>query len=157
MPSWRKIAFSILLAIAVFGLVYPVYVIRPFRHQGAGELQAALLVLRYRGIAEALAAIASVLIVVACWRNRRDKIFGLVVTVLVIACGILSRVNVYERMFHPIDNPSFAAAADVKLDPEERVIAVGTGNTARAYPIRNLAYHHLVNDVAGGVPIAATY
>jgi hypothetical protein len=30
-------------------------------------------------------------------------------------------------------------------------------NEARAYPVRSLSYHHIVNDVIGGVPIAATY
>jgi hypothetical protein len=145
------------LAIAIFGLVYPVYVIRPFRHQGAKELQAALFVLRYRGLAEAIAAIASVFTVAVWWRNRGDKTLGVVATILVIACGILSRVNVYEVMFHPIDKPSFQAVSEVRLDADERVIAVRVGNTARAYPIRNMAYHHVVNDTVGGVPIAATY
>jgi hypothetical protein len=81
----------------------------------------------------------------------------MVMTVLVIACGILSRVNVYEMMFHPIERPSFAAASEVRLDSDERVIAIKIRDAARAYPIRNLAYHHVVNDVLGGMPIAATY
>ena len=28
---------------------------------------------------------------------------------------------------------------------------------AAAYPIRQLAYHHLVQDIVGGVPIVVTY
>jgi hypothetical protein len=66
-------------------------------------------------------------------------------------------VNVYEIMFHPISQPSFAAASDVRLDGDEKVIAVRIGSASRAYPVRNIAYHHVVNDVVGGVPIAATY
>ncbi len=31
------------------------------------------------------------------------------------------------------------------------------GDKARAYPIRSISYHHVVNDRLGGVPIAATY
>jgi len=31
------------------------------------------------------------------------------------------------------------------------------GSDARAYPISQMAYHHILNDVIGGVPIAVTY
>lgn len=150
----------IFLAIAVFGLVYPFYVIRPFRPQGAAELQAALWVLRYRGLAEALMAAAALVTLTFCWRwqrGRATKIGGLLVTVLVFASAILCRVNIYEIMFHPVGRPSFGVASTSKLDGAERVIAVKVGPAARAYPIRNMAYHHVVNDVVGGVPIAATY
>jgi hypothetical protein len=37
------------------------------------------------------------------------------------------------------------------------VLAVRSGAQARAYPIRAMAYHHLVNDTLGGVPLVATY
>jgi hypothetical protein len=37
------------------------------------------------------------------------------------------------------------------------VIAVRFGTDTRAYPIREMAYHHVVNDVVDGVPIAVTY
>jgi hypothetical protein len=34
---------------------------------------------------------------------------------------------------------------------------VKLGGESRAYPVRMMAYHHIVNDVVGGVPIVATY
>jgi hypothetical protein len=37
------------------------------------------------------------------------------------------------------------------------ILAVRYSNDARAYPIREMAYHHILNDVVGGVPIAVTY
>ncbi len=37
------------------------------------------------------------------------------------------------------------------------VMAVHLGGEARAYPIRIVSYHHIVNDVVGGLPIVATY
>jgi hypothetical protein len=45
----------------------------------------------------------------------------------------------------------------VKLDGRERVIAVKIGGSARAYPIRAIAYHHVINDVVERVAIVATY
>ena len=71
--------------------------------------------------------------------------------------GVLARVNVYELMFHPMGPPSFTAAHEAKLDKDEKVIAVQVGGQARAYPIRGMSYHHIVNDVVGGVAIVATY
>ena len=70
---------------------------------------------------------------------------------------MLSHVNVYERMFHPMGSPSFETAQATRLDGKEMVIAVDIGGAARAYPIRILSYHHIANDTVGGVPIAATY
>jgi hypothetical protein len=66
-------------------------------------------------------------------------------------------VNVYELMFHPMSSPTFVSAAEVKLDKDEKVIAIAVNGAARAYPIRSISYHHIVNDVVGGVPIVATY
>jgi hypothetical protein len=34
---------------------------------------------------------------------------------------------------------------------------VAAGVEARAYPVRALAYHHVVNDIVAGEPIVATY
>jgi len=60
-------------------------------------------------------------------------------------------------MFHPDIRPSFTAAQSVKLDGAEKVIAVRIGGEARAYPIRSMSYHHVLNDMVGGVAIVATY
>jgi hypothetical protein len=37
------------------------------------------------------------------------------------------------------------------------VMAVRIGREARAYPIVQMAYHHILNDTVGEVPIAVTY
>jgi hypothetical protein len=147
------------VALALFGLVYPVYVIRPFRAQGQTELQIALFVLRYRFFAEAASLIAAVLTVTFVWRAAatRTRIAGGIAALLVAAFALLSKVNPYEIMFHPVGQPDFGRVADSRLGEKERVLAVSIGGAARAYPIRNLAYHHLVNDNLGGVPIVPTY
>jgi hypothetical protein len=43
------------------------------------------------------------------------------------------------------------------LVPNDKVIGVELGDEARAYPLRVLVWHEVVNDVVGGVPIAVTY
>ena len=69
----------------------------------------------------------------------------------------MARLNYFEWMFHPIAGAQFLAQSDSKLDPKEMILAVRFGSDARAYPISQMAYHHVLNDVVGGVPIAVTY
>jgi hypothetical protein len=66
-------------------------------------------------------------------------------------------VNIYELMFHPMGSPTLVSIADVKLDKDEKVIAIAVNGAARAYPIRSISYHHVVNDMVGEVPVVATY
>ena len=87
------------------------------------------------------------------WR----RVLAGVVASFVAVLAFLARVNVYELSFHPIDHSSFSAASQMKLDPDEKVIAAFIGGEARAYPIRNMSYHHVINDVVGKVAIVATY
>ena len=57
-----------------------------------------------------------------------------------------------------IDNPVFAAVADVKdIADTEPVVGVTIGDDVRAYPLRILMWHEIVNDVIGGVPVAVTF
>ena len=155
---WLTIAVCFLAALAA--LIYPVYVIRPFRAQGSRELMAALAVLRFRPPVVILCTIVSVAVFVRYWRRQPRwvyRVLGVVGVLAVGAVAVLSRVNIYELMFHPFDRPSFMPVADVKLEGDEKVIAVKVEGAGRAYPIRVISYHHVINDVVGGVPIAATY
>ena len=58
-----------------------------------------------------------------------------------------------------IDGPAFLPAADeTRLMDREPVIAVEIeGETPRAYPIRYLTWHEIVNDEIGGIPVAVTF
>lgn len=57
-----------------------------------------------------------------------------------------------------IDNPKFIAAAEEKdLGEMEPVIGLEVNGEAKAYPLRILIWHEIVNDVIGGKPVAVTY
>jgi len=60
-------------------------------------------------------------------------------------------------MFHPVPAPGFVAADKAKVDGDDMILAVSLANEPRAYPIRTMGYHHIVNDRVGGQPIVATY
>jgi hypothetical protein len=148
------------VAVSLISVAYPVYVIRPFRAQGASELAAALVVARFQRLLTAISAGAALLAMVGYWREKPRmwrRVLAGAGAGLVAVLAFLARVNVYELSFHPIDHSSFAAASEVKLDRDEKVISVLIGGEARAYPNRSMSYHHVVNDVVGRVAIVATY
>ncbi len=58
----------------------------------------------------------------------------------------------------PIDQPLFKPAGDVKeLPGREPVIVYPLNENARAYPLRILTWHEIVNDTVAGIPVAVTY
>ncbi|MCO4848386.1 MAG: DUF3179 domain-containing protein [Yoonia sp.] len=58
-----------------------------------------------------------------------------------------------------LSDPEFRNVADEdRLSPREPVITVEIeGATPRAYPIRYLTWHEIVNDTVGGIPVAVTF
>ncbi|SMX41936.1 DUF3179 domain-containing protein [Actibacterium lipolyticum] len=57
-----------------------------------------------------------------------------------------------------LDAPRFIAASqETRLSAREPVVTVKLGETTRAYPIRYLTWHEIVNDTVNGVPVAVTF
>ncbi|MBM3531115.1 MAG: DUF3179 domain-containing protein [Alphaproteobacteria bacterium] len=63
-----------------------------------------------------------------------------------------------------IDRPKFetlsaggARGWSTRIAGNEPVVSVSVGSDARAYPIRILIWHEIVNDTVGGRPLAVTY
>lgn len=57
-----------------------------------------------------------------------------------------------------IDAPTFQPAKDEATIPgNEPVVAFEHNGVARAYPLRYLMWHEIVNDTVGGLPVAVTY
>jgi Protein of unknown function (DUF3179) len=162
-PWSRRICFWLLIVCLVVSFVclaYPIFVIRPFRHQGPRELLVALALIRDRPPIEAVCAVFALAVLAWYWQlqpRRWRRILAAVGAAFVCAFAVLSQVNIFELMFHPAAHPVFVAAQQMKLDSDEMVIAVKLGEDARAYPIRSISYHHIINDVVGHEPIVATY
>jgi hypothetical protein len=69
-----------------------------------------------------------------------------------------ARQNHFEWMFNPLPDPTYAPAALVQsVDDRDMVVAVEIGGDAVAWPVRQMAYHHIVQDKVGGVPVVSTY
>lgn len=57
-----------------------------------------------------------------------------------------------------IDDPLFVKASEIQdVDDREPVIIFPLEGTPRAYPLRVLIWHEIVNDEIDGVPVAVTY
>ena len=56
-------------------------------------------------------------------------------------------------------DPALVSAdeAEAWMDPSEQVLALSINGDNRAYPIKMLSRHEIVNDVVGGKPIAVTW
>ncbi|MGO9061451.1 MAG: DUF3179 domain-containing (seleno)protein [Candidatus Binataceae bacterium] len=70
----------------------------------------------------------------------------------------LISANLVKDKIIALDHPKFIAANDAHfLQPMERLIGVVVNGVAKAYPIRILDWHEVVNDVTAGKPIAVTF
>lgn len=58
--------------------------------------------------------------------------------------------SIDDPQFHPLEQ-------ERKVGPKEPVIGLVINGDARAYPLRILMWHEIVNDIVGGVPVAVTY
>ncbi|WP_350332966.1 DUF3179 domain-containing protein [Coralliovum pocilloporae] len=57
-----------------------------------------------------------------------------------------------------IDDPRFVSAtSEQTVQPKEPVIRLEINGDVRAYPLRIMTWHEIVNDTVGGVPVAVTY
>ena len=156
---WIWTAFT-LCALAAIGLFFiPAFIIRPFRHQATRALLVAMALRQHAPLWTLIAALACLIFAFAIWRTVGLWRKALVVLTLLVVTfsAVMARQNYFEWMFHPIAGPQFLAQSASKLDPKEMIMAVHLGGDARAYPITQMAYHHVLNDVVTGVPIAVTY
>lgn len=147
---------AVLIALAT--LITPLWVMRPFRPQGPMELTVALWVLRFGPWLLAGAGLMAVVAAVRAWPGGWWRRVGAVLMLLLmVGAGTLSRINVFEMMFEPLPAPRFAGASESGLPGDAIVMAVRVGEQARAYPVEVMAYHHVFNDVIGDTPLVVTY
>jgi len=159
MKRWLALILLVVLSLAF--VAAPVYLIQPFKPQTARALEAGYEVKRLAPWLTVVAALAALAVVVWIWRGSRRrwaKALAVVLFVPVAASVWLARQNVYEVMFNPLADASYAPADKVDyVNGDDMVLAVERGGERAAYPVRLMAYHHVVADTVGGVPLVATY
>ena len=146
------------LALLAFA-AYPMYVIRPFREQAPAALEHALWVLLHDKPLSLILAFLITALALLLWRRAgwMAKLLLAPAVIVAVLAAASTWVNPFEHMFHPLGEPKYLAADRATIDPKDMVIAVTLGGESRAYPIREMGYHHIVNDRLHGLPIVVTY
>jgi hypothetical protein len=159
----RKATWLLLLVIALVALaivVAPVWIIQPFKAQSAREVEVSYAVKRWSPWVTIIALAIGLFLVVKLWRGSRwwKRAFLVLVFVPLLAASWFARQNHFEWMFNPLAHAAYAKTTDAGfVTDSDIVMAVETNGEAAAYPIRLMAYHHLVQDTVGGTPLVATY
>lgn len=159
----RLAVLAILLGIiAAFAVVMiPAMLIQPFKPQTSDQVHISYLLKRWSPLATALVTIGLAVLAVMMWSGARRwwRKTALVLAVLVTLLPLwFARQNHFEWMFKPIAQSGYVAASDASfLGDNDMVMGVEINDEKVAYPVRALAYHHVVLDTVGRKPIVATY
>ena len=156
---WLLLPGLLLLSIALVAI--PVFLIQPFRPQTQRALEFSFLLRRWSPLATIILLIATFALVILQWGRARRwwrKAILVVLLLLTFVPAWFARQNHFEWMFNPLRNSTYVKASDASfVRDSDMVLAVKINNEAVAYPVRLMAYHHIVSDVVGGTPICATY
>jgi uncharacterized protein DUF3179 len=154
---WLLLGLLAALSLSLF--LIPAFVIRPFRYQSERALGLAIAVKRIAPALSVAALVGVLALGLRLWRSSSKLLRSGIALALVLsaAAAVMVRQNYFEWMFHPITAAGFVSAGDARLAEKEMVMAVRIGTEARAYPIVQMAYHHILNDTVAGVPVAVTY
>jgi hypothetical protein len=161
--SSRLVFWLILPALMLLSLAFvavPVFLIQPFRPQTEKALAVSYLLKQWSPFATIVLLALAALLVTWQWRNARwwRRLLMVIILLLMLPPAWFARQNHFEWMFNPLRQTAYVKTTETSfVRDSDVVLAVKNNNEAAAYPVRLMAYHHLVQDVVGGTPICATY
>jgi hypothetical protein len=132
----------------------------PFRAQTAAGVEWSYMLRRWSPTATVVATLLFLALCAKLWRGARwrHRLAMPVMLAPLLAVTWFARQNHFEWMFNPLPNADYARVAEAGyVADSDMVMAIEINGDAVAYPVRTMAYHHVVNDVVGGKPITATY
>ncbi len=161
----RRLLWPVLLfaaAAAVTVVLVPTFTIHPFRPQTASGVELSYVLKRAAPLVTAIALAAALASALLLWRGARRWWRRGIIVLLVAVTGLVTwfaRQNHFEWMFNALPKAEYVAVPEARafLVDAEVVMGIDVEGTAIAYPVRQLAYHHLVNEIVGGIPLVVTY
>ena len=157
-----QIATLIATSLTSFLLVFiPAYLIRPFVAQSPRGLTVAYFLRSLSPWATLGLCLVGGVLTLNLWCDSRSRIGRAALgagALVLLGSAVMSRQNHFEWLFQPIAAPGFVAASEADhVTGSDMVLGIRLREEARAYPVRIVAYHHLVNDVVAGQPVVVTY
>jgi len=155
---WLFLLLSVVVVLVV--VLTPIFLIMPFKAQTPRIMEVSYVMRRWSPWLTLVAAVLILTLTVGLWRASRwwSRIVLVVLLLPVLGATWLARQNHFEWMFNPLPNPAYAKMSEATfVADDDRVMTVSIGGESVAYPVRIMAYHHLVGDTVGGTPIVATY
>jgi hypothetical protein len=160
----RRAAWLTLIVIVLAGLAMvaiPVWLIMPFKPQTARGLEISYVLKRWSPLVTVIACVLALLLVLRLWGGARRwwrKAILVVLLLPLFASTWFARQNHFEWMFNPLARATYVKADEAGfVNDSDMVMTVKNNGEAVAYPVRLMAYHHVVQDVVGGTPITVTY
>ena len=152
----------IIIAITAFAMVaIPVYLIQPFAPQTEIGVAISYYLRSWSPILTIIFAGIALFLVVTIWRNSKRWFTNipLILPLFLIGFSVwFAQQNHFLWMFNPLESAKFAKISETNfVADDDAVMAVNINGDAVAFPIRQIAYHHVVQEVIGGQPITATY
>src|SRR5215510_14441163 len=150
----------LVVAAAVAMVAIPVFVIMPFKAQTAAGVEWSYRLRRWSPLATVVATILFLALCVKLWRGARwpGRLAMAALLAPLLAVTWFAPKNHFEWGFKPLPNANYARAGEAGFVADsDMVMAIEINGDAVAFPVRQMAYHHVVNDVVGGKPITATY
>jgi Protein of unknown function (DUF3179) len=152
----------IIIAITAFAVVaIPVYLIQPFAPQTERGIETSYFLKSWSLVFTVVSAIIALFLSIVIWWNSERWFTNIPIVLPLALIGFsawFAQQNHFLWMFNPLANSSYATVSEANfVKDDELVLAVKINNEAVAYPILQMAYHHVVADVVGGQPITATY
>ena len=160
---WHKIGWLTLVIIVLLALIIvaaPVLLIQPFKAQTQRGLAISYAMRSWSPYLTLTALIAACLLVGWLWSGSRwfTRIALVIMLLPLVAVTWFARQNHFEWMFRPLQHSAYAKAADASfVGDADMVLAVKINGESAAYPVRLMAYHHVVQDTVGGRALVATY
>jgi len=158
--GYAWLLFFAAILVAVVFVATPIWIIMPFKAQTQNGMAWSYAFKSWSPLVTILCSLLALALVVSMWRASRwwTKSFFVLAMIFTFAVTWMARQNHFEWMFHPITKAGFAKATEASfVDNKDMVMAIEINSEAVAYPIREMAYHHVVQSVIGGKPITATY
>ena len=156
---WVLLLGVTLLAFAA--VLVPALLIQPFKLQTPERLKLSYALRHWSPVITLSLLALAIVIGISLWNGARPwwrRVCLVLLFIPLLVATWFARQNHFEWMFNPLPNAAFANITEAGFVAEgDMVLAVELNGDAAAYPVRQIAYHHVVQDTIGGIPVLVTY